>query len=69
MFGHDTIITKAQSAMQELPNPPPTPKKQVEPSKCQQSSKNFKRRRLQTGKVAFGKIERRAREASEGVHS
>ena len=62
-------LTVVASAMQELPILPPTPKKQVEPSKCQQSSKNFKRRRLRTDKVAFEKIERRAREASEGVHS
>ncbi|CAN9136304.1 unnamed protein product [Alternaria alternata] len=62
-------LTVVASAMQELPSLPPTPKKQVEPSKCQQSSKNFKRRRLRTDKVAFEKIERRAREASEGVHS
>jgi hypothetical protein len=62
-------LTMVASAMQELPSPPPTPKKQFEPCKCQQSSKNSKRRRLRTDKVAFEKIERRAREASEGVHS
>ncbi|RYN40033.1 hypothetical protein AA0112_g2944 [Alternaria arborescens] len=43
-------LTVVASAMQELPSLPPTPNKQVEPSKCQQSSKNFKRRRLRTDK-------------------
>ncbi|CAN9102684.1 unnamed protein product [Alternaria sp. RS040] len=71
-FGSQPIIVSSHSWLQAtLPRVLISKelKKQVEPSKCHQSSKNFKRRRLWTDKVAFGKIERRAREASEGVLS